>query len=163
MSTGTRKPPFESAADRTGTGLDYLRRIAACEIANVPIGDTLGFRIVEVEHGRIVLTGAPDRRSYNLIGTVHGGWAAAILDSALALATLASLDAHHGFTTVDFKLNFLRPITADTGEVRAEGRVLHGGRRIALGEAKLSDRGGKLLVHATGTCLIIPRQPERAG
>lgn len=150
-------PAFESAAERTGTGLEYLRRIVAGEIAGVPIGDLLGFRAVEVEAGRIVLTGAPDERSYNLIGTVHGGWAAAILDSAMALATLSSLDAKHGFTTLDIRINYLRPMTAATGEVRAEGRVIHGGRRIVLAEAKLADPGGKLLAHGTGTCIVIPR------
>lgn len=149
--------PFASAAERPGTGLEYLRRVVAGEIAGIPIGDLLGFRAVEVEEGRLVLAGAPDARSYNLIGTVHGGWAAAILDSAMALATLSSLDAKHGFTTLDIRINYLRPMSAETGEVRAEGRVIHGGRRIVLAEAKLTDRGGKLLAHGTGTCIVIPR------
>lgn len=158
MTTLVRKPPFESADARTGSGLEYLQRIVAGEIANVPIGDTMGFRIVEVEHGRILLKGRADSRFFNVMQTVHGGWAAAILDTALALSALASLDAHHGFTTVDFKLNFLRPMTAETGEVQAEGRILHGGRRVILGEARLVDGAGKLLVHATGTCLVLPRK-----
>ena len=148
-----------SAIERTGTGLEYLRRIVSGEIPGVPIGDTLGFRATEVENGRIVLAGRPDRRSYNLIGSVHGGWAAAILDSAMALAALSSLDEKSAFTTLDIKINYLRPITVETGEVRAEGRVLHGGRRIALCEARLTDSEGKLLVHGTGTCLILPRSP----
>jgi uncharacterized protein (TIGR00369 family) len=146
-----------TAVERAGTGLEYLKRIIAGAIPGVPIGDTLGFRIVEVEHGRIVLTGKPDQRSYNLIGSVHGGWAASILDSAMALSTLSSLDEKTGFTTLDIKINYLRPITMETGEVRAEGRVIHGGRRVALSEAKLTDREGKLLAHGTGTCLVFPR------
>ena len=145
------------AIERTGTGLEYLQRIISGEIPNVPIGDTLGFRVTEVESGRIVLTGRPDRRSYNLIGSVHGGWAASILDSAMALATLSSLDEKNAFTTLDIKINYLRPITLETGEVRAEGRVIHSGRRIALCEARLTDPEGKLLAHGTGTCLILPR------
>ena len=144
-------------AERTTTGLEYLQRIIGGEIPSVPIGDTLGFRMTEVEKGRIVLLGNPDRRSYNLIGTVHGGWAAAILDSALALAALSTLEADQSFTTVDIRINYLRPLSIETGEVRAEGRVLQAGRRLAYCEAKLTDRAGKLLCHGTGSCLILPK------
>ena len=145
------------AAERTTTGLEYLQRILRGEIPSVPIGDTLGFRITEVERGRVVLLGNPDRRSYNLIGTVHGGWAAAILDSALALSALSTLEADQGFTTVDIRINYLRPLSIETGEVRAEGRVLQGGRRLAYCEAKLTDAAGKLICHGTGSCLILPK------
>ena len=145
------------AAERTTTGLEYLQRIVRGEVPGVPIGDTLGFRLVDVEHSHVVLVGRPDQRSYNLIGTVHGGWAAAILDSALALATLSTLEADQGFTTVDIRINYLRPLSVETGEVRAEGRVLQAGRRLAYCEAKLTDRAGKLLCHGTGSCLILPK------
>jgi uncharacterized protein (TIGR00369 family) len=144
-------------AERTGTGLDYLQRIVRGEIPGVPIGDTLGFRVAEVEKGRVVLVGRPDPRSYNLIGSVHGGWAAAILDTALALSTLSTLEADQGFTTVDIRINYLRPLTVETGEVRAEGRVLQSGRRLAYAEARLTDAAGKLICHGTGSCLILPR------
>jgi len=150
-----------SALEREVGGLEYLRRIVAGEMAGVPIGETLGFRAIAVDPGHVVLAGTPDARSYNLIGTVHGGWAASILDTAMALATLATLDAAHDFTTLDIKINYLRPIAPGT-QVRAEGRVLHGGRRVALCEAKLVDAAGKLLAHGTGTCLIVPRA-ERGG
>ena len=146
-----------AAAERTTTGLEFLRRIVSGEIPGVPIGDTLGFRLVEVEKGRVVLLGNPDQRSYNLIGTVHGGWAAAILDSALALSTLSTLEPDQGFTTVDIRINYLRPLSVETGEVRAEGRVIQGGRRLAYCEAKLTDRGGKVICHGTGSCLILPK------
>lgn len=145
-----------SALERDVAGLDYLRSIVAGEVGGVPIGETLGFRLVEAGEGRVTLAGTPDARSYNLIGTVHGGWAASILDTAMALATLATLDAAHDFTTVDIKVNYLRPIVPGT-EVRAEGRVLHAGRRVALCEARLADPAGKLLAHGTGTCLILAR------
>lgn len=149
---------MSALAKRTETGLEYLRRIIAGELPGVPIGETLGFRLVEAEGGRVVLTGRADQRSYNLLGSVHGGWAASILDTALALATLSTLDETQAFTTVDIRINYVRPMTVETGEVRAEGRVLHGGRRIALAEAKLVDRDGKLLSHGTGSCMILPRQ-----
>ncbi|HEX4943261.1 MAG TPA: PaaI family thioesterase [Usitatibacteraceae bacterium] len=156
----SKAPPFVPATEHEGTGLDYLRRMVAGEIASVPIGDTLGFRAIDVEHGRIVIAGTPDRRSYNLIGTVHGGWAASILDSAMALATLSSLDEHHLFTTLDIKINYVRGMTAETGEVRAEGRVLNAGRRVILSESKLTDSAGKLLATGQSTCLVIPRKAK---
>ncbi len=146
-----------AAAQRSGTGLEFLGRLVRGETESIPIGELLGFRVVEAEAGRVALAGRPDRRSFNLIGTVHGGWTASILDSALALATLSTLDEKSGFTTLDIRVNFVRPITLESGELRAEGRVLHGGRRVALCEAKLTDAGGRLLAHATGSCLIVPR------
>jgi len=142
---------------REGAGIDFLRKIISGEYGMVPIGDHLGFRLVEAEKGRAVLLGKPDERSYNLLENVHGGWTAAILDTAMALATLATLDEKHGFTTLDIRINYLRPITIATGEVRAEGKVIQGGRRIAYCEARLEDSAGKLLAHGTGSCLIIPR------
>ncbi|HXZ49317.1 MAG TPA: PaaI family thioesterase [Usitatibacter sp.] len=145
-----------AALDREVGGLEFLRRIVAGEARNVPIGETLGFRAIEVEPGRIVLAGKPGAGSLNLIGTIHGGWSAAILDTAMALAALSTLDARHDFTTLDLKLNFLRPIAAGA-EVRAEGRVVHGGRRVALCEGRIADAAGKLLVHGTSSCLIVPR------
>jgi len=145
------------ALARGGTGLDFLQRLARGEEANVPIGDTLGFRLTHAERGRVVLSGQPDRRSYNLIGTVHGGWAASILDTALALSVLTTLDADQTFTTVDIRINYLRPITVETGELKAEGRVLQAGRRLAYSEADLLDANGKLLCHGTGSCLVMTR------
>ena len=142
---------------RSEAGLEYLRRIISGEYPNVPIGDTLNFRITEVESGRIVLVGTPDMRSYNLLGTVHGGWAASILDTAMALSALSSLDEHNRHTTLDIRINYLRPITLDTGEVRAEGKLIQGGRRVAYCEGRLTDAVGKLLCHGTSSCLIFPK------
>jgi uncharacterized protein (TIGR00369 family) len=150
---------ISAAAERTEGGLAYLRRMVAGELGNVPMGDLLGYRVTAAEPGKVVLTGTPDRRSYNLIGTLHGGWTASILDTALALSALTELDEKTGFTTLDIHINYLRPITVETGEVRAEGRVLHGGRKVALCEATLTDAAGKRLAHGTGACLIFPRGP----
>ncbi len=142
---------------RTGSGLEHLQRIIAGEIPGVPIGDTLGFRLTEVEKGRVALLGTPTQQSYNIVGTVHGGWAAAILDSALALSTLSNIEADQAFTTVDIRINYLRPLTAESGELRAEGWVIQGGRKLAYCEAKLTDAAGKLICHGTGSCLIFPK------
>jgi uncharacterized protein (TIGR00369 family) len=154
MKAATKVVPHSA---REGAGIDFLRKIVSGEYGMVPIGDHLGFRLVEAEKGRAVLLGKPDERSYNLLENVHGGWTAAILDTAMALSTLSTLDEKHGFTTLDIRINYLRPITVATGEVRAEGQVLQGGRRIAYCEARLVDTAGKLLAHGTGSCLIIPR------
>lgn len=147
----------KAAVERTTSGLEFLQRIVSGEVPGVPIGETLGFRLVEVEKGRVLLLGNPDTRSYNLVGTVHGGWGAAILDSALALSTFSTIEADQAFTTVDIRVNYLRPLTVETGEVRAEGRVIQGGRRLAYCEARLTDKDGKLICHGTGSCLIFPR------
>ncbi len=143
--------------EREATGLEYLQRIIRGESPNAPIGDTLGFRLVEAQRGSVTLAGQPDQRSYNLIGTVHGGWAASILDTAMALGVLTQLDARHDFTTLDLKVNYLRPLTEEAGPLRAVGTVIHSGRRVALAEASLVDAGGKLYAHGTSTCLILPR------
>ena len=150
-------PHPSGVVPRNVGGLEYLQRIARGEIPGVPIGDTLGFRVTEVERGRIVLAGSPSLRSYNLLGSVHGGWGAAILDTALALCVLTTLEADQGFTTVDIRVNYLRPLTVETGEVRAEGKVLQVGRKLGYSEARLTDAAGKLICHATGSCLILPR------
>ena len=149
--------PLVASNQREGSGIDYLRRIVSGEYASLPIGETLGFRITEVQKGIVKLVGAPDRRSYNLLNSVHGGWIAAILDTAMALANLSTLEADQSFTTLDIRINFLRPVTAETGEVHAEGRLIQGGRRVAYCEARLVDGAGKLLAHGTGSCLILPR------
>jgi len=150
--------PLVASSERAGTGLEYLQKIVSGEYSNLPIGEHLGFRITSVEMGRVVVTGNPDRRSYNLLDSVHGGWTAAILDTAMALSNLSTLTAEQGFTTLDIRINYLRPLTVETGEVRAEGHVIQGGRRVAYCEARLVDTGGKLIAHGTGSCLILPRQ-----
>ena len=146
-----------SALEREGTGLEYLQKIVAGEYGNVPIGDHVGFRMAEVSKGRIVFTGEPGENVLNLIGTVHGGYAASILDSALALSILSALDADSAFTTLEIKINYVRPITVGM-RVRAEGNVVHAGRRVATSEARLADGDGRLLAHGTTTCLILPRE-----
>ncbi len=154
--------PLVPSFERTGTGLEYLQKILAGEYAWVPIGEHLGFHLREVERGRVVIVGRPDARSFNLLSTVHGGWTAAILDTAMALSNLSTLGPDQSFTTVDIRINYLRPITAETGELRAEGSVIHGGRKVAYCEAKLTDPAGKVLAHGTGSLLVLPRATESA-
>jgi uncharacterized protein (TIGR00369 family) len=152
-----RTAPFVASSERPGTGLEYLQRLISGEYAWLPIGEHLGFRIVAAEPGTVTLKGRPDERSYNLLKSVHGGWTAAVLDTAMALSNLTLLGAEQTFTTLDIRINYLRPITVETGEVTAIGGVIQSGRKIAYVEAKLVDPNGKLLAHGTGSLLIIAR------
>jgi len=152
------KARLVASNQRPGSGLDYLQRIISGEYAQLPIGEHLGFRIAAAEPGKVTLKGLPDERSYNLLKSVHGGWTAAILDTAMALSNLTLLGNDVTFTTIDIRINYLRPITVQTGEVTATGNVLQSGRKIAYVEAKLVDAGGKLLAHGTGSLLIMPRE-----
>lgn len=121
------------------------------------IGKTLDFTLVEAEEGRVVFEGAPGLSVYNPIGTVHGGYAATLLDSACGCAAHSRLGPTQGYTTLELKVSYLRAMTAETGTVRAEGRVLTMGRRAAFTEATLTDAAGKVYATATSTLLVFER------
>lgn len=137
-------------------GLGFLQAIIAGTLPQPPIGETLGFHLSEAEPGRAVFTGLPEFRHYNPIGTVHGGYAATLLDSALGCAIFSTLKKGDTWTTLDLKLNYVRAMNKDTGPVRAEGRIIHRGRTVATSEGDLKDASGKLYAHATTTCMIFP-------
>jgi uncharacterized protein (TIGR00369 family) len=136
------------------TGLARLRAILCGDEPPPPISTTLDFRLVEVEAGRVAFEGRPAAAHYNPQGTVHGGYAATLLDSAMGCAVHSVLEAAVGYTTLEIKVNYVRPMTAETGLVRAEGMLLHRGRRIATSEGRLVDQAGKLLAHGSCTCLL---------
>ena len=137
------------------SGLDYVRLIRSGELPPPPIATTLGFTLVEAERGRAVFEMAPGTQHYNPIGSVHGGVALTLLDSAMGCAVHTLLEAGVGYTTLELKTNFVRPITAETGLVRCEGVVVHPGSRVATAEGRVTDAAGKLLAHGTTTCLIL--------
>jgi uncharacterized protein (TIGR00369 family) len=137
-----------------GSGLELLQAIVAGDMPPAPIQELLGYSLVEAEEGRVVFEGQPGEQHYNPIGTVHGGFAATLLDSALGAVVHSTLARGEAYVTLEVKFNLVRPITADTGAVRAEGRLVHRGRTVATSEADLRDGAGKLLAHATSTCLI---------
>lgn len=153
-------PTPDFKAMMTMTGLDYFRHVMAKPDAalRVPIGRTMNFQLTRVEHGVAVFEGTPESFHYNPINTVHGGFAATLLDSALGCAVHTTLAPGMAYTTVELKVNFVRPLTAKTGLVTCEGRTIHVGGRIATAEAKLTDRAGKLYAHGTTTCLIFPME-----
>ena len=139
---------------RSTAGLEFLRGIASGELPKAPIQELVGFELAEADEGRTVVTATPGEQHYNPIGVVHGGFAATLLDTALGTCVHSTLPLGSAYTTLEIKFNMVRPITADTGEVRAEGTVIHRGRSIATSEARLTDPDGKLLAHGTSTCLI---------
>ena len=138
------------------SGLELLRGIAAGRLPQPPIAKTLNFYLIEVDEGRAVFQGTPQAGYANPLGSIHGGWAATLLDSCMACAVHSTVPAGQGYTTVEFKLNLVRPIFADAGPLRAEGKVVNAGRTIATSEGRLFGPDGKLYAHGTETCLIFP-------
>jgi len=136
------------------SGLEFLRGLIAGD-RRVPIGVTLGFRLVEVGDGLAVFEAEAGPWAYNPIGSIHGGWYAAVLDAPLGSALHTQLPAGAGYTTLEMKVNVVRPVQPDTGVLRAIGRVVHRGRRTAVTEARMEDAAGRLYAHATSTCLIL--------
>jgi len=118
------------------------------------MAEILGYDIVEAERGRVVITAEPKEIHFNPAGTVHGGLAATMLDSCMGLAVQSMLDKGIASTTLEFKISFVRPITPETGIIRAEGVVINQGRRVGTAEGRVTDQRGRLLVHGTTTCLI---------
>ena len=138
------------------SGLDFLQGMISGKNPNPPICQVLNFHLAEAAPGRAVFSGTPEGRFYNPIGSVHGGWAATLLDSALGCAIFTTLNKGDGWTTLDLKINYVRGLNKDTGLLRAEGRLIHRGRTIATSEGDLKDSAGKLYAHATTTCMIFP-------
>jgi uncharacterized protein (TIGR00369 family) len=157
----TWTPPIvDMAAITARSGLDYLRGLIETG-QTLPIGQTLDFHPVRFEFGEAVFEGTPAEFHYNPIGAVHGGFAATLLDSALGCAVHSTLPPGLAYTTVELKINYVRPLQMRTGPVTCTGRIIHAGSRIATAEARLTDAGGKLYAHGTTTCLIF--RPEDRG
>jgi uncharacterized protein (TIGR00369 family) len=158
--------PVEGAARAAGmSGLEALRAMMAGELPPPPIALLLGMGPVEVDAGRVIFAAEPDERHYNPIGLVHGGLAATLLDSAMGCAVQTTLPAGVGYTTLELKVNFTRPITRDTGRVLCRAEVVHRGGRVATAEGRvIAEDSGKLLAHGTTTCLVLGREAgDRSG
>jgi uncharacterized protein (TIGR00369 family) len=139
---------------RTVDGLDLFKGLVEGRVPAPPISKVLGFKVTEVEKGRVVFAYTPVFDHYNPLGTVHGGIAATLLDSVMGCSVHTTLKAGTGYTTVEIKVSYVRAMTDSTGPVRAEGKVINVGSRIATAEGRLRDSSGKLLAHGTTTCLI---------
>jgi uncharacterized protein (TIGR00369 family) len=135
-------------------GVDFVRAIFEGRLPAPPIMQTVEPFDSSAEPGVVVFHSIPGFRHYNPIGSVHGGYAATLLDSAMGLAVHTALPAGTGYTTLEFKISFIRGMTENTGVVRTEGRTMNVGRRAATAEARITDSKGRLLAHATTTCLV---------
>jgi uncharacterized protein (TIGR00369 family) len=136
------------------SGLELLQMMVAGKIPGPPIGKLMNFALREVDKGRAVFCGVPNLDHYNPAGTVHGGWPATLLDSALGCAVQSMLPVGMLFTTIEFKINLVRPLFEDSGEIRCESNIVHFGRTTATSEAKMKRTDGKLVAHGTATCAV---------
>jgi uncharacterized protein (TIGR00369 family) len=164
----TPSPPIEYGVTPTDVmasmpGVEFVRAIFSGKLPAPPIMQTVEPFDSSADPGVVVMHSIPGFRHYNPIGSVHGGYAAILLDSAMGLAVHSMLPAGSGYTTLEFKISFIRGMSKDTGAVRTEGRVLNAGRRAATAEARITDSKGRLLAHATTTCLVfeIPKETKK--
>ncbi len=139
---------------REMSGLEFVQGLVDGTLPLNTIAKTLGYDVTEAAKGRVVITATPNGTHLNPAGTVHGGLAATLLDSAMGLAVRSTLDKGVSQTTLEFKISLMRPITPETGPIRAEGVVLSCGRRVGTAEGRITDMQGRLLAHGTTTCLI---------
>lgn len=145
--------------DATSGGLSGLEQLQALIAAGgqPPMGETLGFKLVEVGKGHAVFEGTPGPHLFNVLGTVHGGFAATLLDSACGTAAHTRLSPTQGYTTLELKTSYHRPMSAETGLVRAEASLISFGRRAAFASAALTDAAGRVIATATSTLLVFER------
>jgi uncharacterized protein (TIGR00369 family) len=137
------------------SGLEFVQGLADGTLPLNTIARTLGYDIAEAASGRVVVTAEPSDAHLNPAGTVHGGFSATLLDSCMGLALQSTLEKGYGQTTLEFKISLVRPMTPETGPIRAEGVVLHRGRRVGTAEGRITDSNGRLLAHGTTTCFIL--------
>lgn len=138
------------------SGLEYLKKMASGELPGAPIASHLNMDLVEVIEGSVTFTSTPDESLYNPIGTVHGGLVCAVLDSALGCAAHSTLPAGMGYTSIEIKVNYLRPVLADSGPLRCTGTVTKPGRRVIFAEGEVVDKNGKTVATASGSLLVFP-------
>jgi uncharacterized protein (TIGR00369 family) len=160
VSTATRTYEYDARvpdprAMLSMSGLDYLHAILRGDVPAAPIAATLNFRPVEFALGRAVFEGEPARYAYNPIGSVHGGWAATLLDSALGCAVHSTLPAGKGYTTIDLSISLVRAITDGVPLLRCEATIVHSGGSIATAQGRITDAAGTLYATGTTTCMIL--------
>jgi uncharacterized protein (TIGR00369 family) len=152
-------PKITAAAAFQISGLEFLRAIRDGKLPPAPIASLLGFRPVEVDPGRVVFEVTPDESVYNPIGTVHGGLVCTLADTVAACAVHSTLEAGVAYTSIDLNVSYTRPVTRDSGTLRAVGTVVKPGRRVAFSRADITDAAGKVVATATSSCLIMPGAP----
>ena len=155
--TVTWADPMISAGvvQKGASGIEFLQKIVSGEIPPPPIAVLMGFSLTKVEPGYALFECDPAEYHYNPIGVVHGGLACTLLDSTMSCAIQTTVPAGSGYTTLELKVHLVRAITAKTGHLRAEGRLIYGGSRMGTAEGKLIDKDGKIYAHGTTTCMIM--------
>jgi uncharacterized protein (TIGR00369 family) len=148
-------PAALAAAGRSMAGIDFLRAMRDGKLPQPPIAQLMGFRLSEVEPGHAVFECVPGEQHYNPIGVVHGGLAMTLLDSAMGVCIHTRLPVGTGYTTLEASTHLVRAISDKTGRLRATGKLVHLGNRIATAEGRLEDTAGKLYAHATTTCIVL--------
>ena len=144
------------------SGIASLQAIQSGELPPPPFAVLMGMWITEVSEGRVVFAAEPAEFHYSPLGTMHGGVIATLLDSAMGCTVQSMLPAGTGYTTLELKVNYLRPILIKTGVTRCEGKIIHIGGRTATAEGRLTDADGKLYAHGTTTCILLrPPTPEK--
>jgi uncharacterized protein (TIGR00369 family) len=163
VSADTPDRTFTTGAEarRHLSGLEFFRLMQRGGVPVPPLVGLLGFRLTEVEDGRIVFTAQPAPAFYNGMGVVHGGFAAALLDSALGCAVNSTMPAGRSFTTVELTVHLTRPLRDEVGQVRCEATVVHVGSRMATAEGRIVDREGKIYAHGTTTCMLVESDRTR--
>jgi uncharacterized protein (TIGR00369 family) len=156
-SVGKRFGVITDEQQRALSGLEFVQGLVDGTLPLNSMAQTLGYDVVEVSNGRVVVAAEPHAGHRNPAGTVHGGLAATLLDTCMGLAVQSMLDKGFAQTTLEFKISLVRPVTPQTGLVRAEGKVISCGRRVGTAEGKLTDKDGRVLAHGTTTCLIFER------
>lgn len=137
------------------SGLDFMRAVMTGQLPSPPFAETTQLWPTLVEHGHVVFEGTPSARFYNPMGLTHGGWLATLLDTVMGCAVHSTLAPGQTYTTLELKITFVRAVFEQTGVLRAEGQLLHGGSRVASSEGKIFDATGKLIAHGSETCLIM--------
>jgi uncharacterized protein (TIGR00369 family) len=153
-STRKRFGVIDDDQQRAMSGLEYVQGLVDGTLPLNTMAQTLGYDVVEVSKGRVVAAAEPHAGHLNPAGTIHGGFAATLLDTCMGLAIRSMLDKGFAQTTLEFKISLVRPITPQTGRVQAQGKVISCGRRVGTAEGTLTDKDGRVLAHGTTTCLI---------
>lgn len=155
--------PLLREAACTLSGLEQVRAMRDGLFGLAPMQALMNMRLIVAEDGLVVFSAVPEEKHYNPRGTIHGAFTAAVLDSAMGLAVFTQVPAGCAQTTIEFKLNFIRPMSAQTGEVRGEGRVVHSGQKIATAEGRLLGADGKIIAHGSTTCMVFRSTPTSSG
>ena len=151
---------FADPIQRLG-GLEFMRKFLTGDLPAAPFMELLGIRMLSAERGSVVFEFEPEEYMYSPLGNVHGGIVTVLLDTAMGCSFHTTLPAGTGYTTIELKVNFLRPVTTKSGALRAEGRVVHSGSRVATADARLVDRESKLFAHATSSLLILRSESRK--